>query len=191
MRYSVCLYPPSRALTVRYHSGRGQRETWSKRDLVNWRKGKLRAAKSGLTKRTWFGFPQTRVYTICAPPPHPIPTNLPTPTPISRPPLPILPNHPRPLLRNRIHRRLDMRAHLQRHHARIAHPQAPGPIHPQPRIHDPVLDPGAPAHRAGAHGVPVRDRVGADKGGEIFVVFGCLVGGGGGGGAGGGSGVDG
>ncbi len=41
--------------------------------------------------------------------------------------------------------------------------------------------------------MPVRDRVGADKGGEIFVVFGCLVGGGGGGGggAGRGSGVDG
>lgn len=112
-------------------------------------------------------------------------------SPTSPPPLPILPHHPRPLLRNRIHRRLDMRAHLQRHHACIAHPQPPGPIHPQPRIHDPVLDPGAPAHRAGAHGVPVRDRVGADEGGEIFVVFGCLVGGGGGGGAGRGSGVDG
>ncbi|KAL8875416.1 MAG: hypothetical protein Q9192_009048, partial [Flavoplaca navasiana] len=91
----------------------------------------------------------------------------------SAPPYPILPNHIRPLLPNRINRRLQMGRNLQRHNTRIANPQSPNAINPQRIIHHPSFNTFVAAHSARTDRMPVRKRCVSDP---VFpALFFCLA----------------
>ncbi len=143
MRYSVCLYPPSRALTVRYHSGRGQRETWSKRDLVKERPGQLAEGKTAGSKvrpnqtdLVRFS-PNTGLHHLRPPtPPHPHKSPHPHPhlTPSSpNPPQPSPPPSPQPHTPSPGYARPPATASRSHRTPSSPGPHTPSAAHPRPR----------------------------------------------------------